>query len=174
MAVGLDYSDGPIRLHIDYNVLQVDRERFVQAIYELKDIRLRNGAIRWGVFQDVSDPTRLSETFIMESWVYYLRQQERLTSLDAVLISPDSGIGFPASGSCRDGYHLRQATGRYVFQILDSVRPGSARCPEPPAIAILLELCYLPPEPRDTLFTPMAENLTSPSTVRSRTIVRRY
>ena len=87
MAVGLDYSDGPIRLHIDYNVLQVDRERFVQAIYELKDIRLRNGAIRWGVFQDVSDPNRLSETFIMESWVDYLRQQERLTSLDAVLIS---------------------------------------------------------------------------------------
>ena len=86
MTAGLDFSDGPIRLHIDYNVLQADRERFVQAIYELKDIRLRNGAIRWGVFQDVSDPTRLSETFIMESWVDYLRQQERLTSLDAVLI----------------------------------------------------------------------------------------
>lgn len=87
MTAGLDFSDGPIRLHIDYNVLQADRERFVQAIYELKDIRLRNGAIRWGVFQDVSDPARLSETFIMESWVDYLRQQERLTSLDAVLIS---------------------------------------------------------------------------------------
>ena len=39
-----------------------------------EDIRLRNGAMRWGVFQDVDDPHRVSETFIMESWIDYLRQ----------------------------------------------------------------------------------------------------
>jgi len=86
LTSGLDFSAGPIRLHIDYNVLEKDREQFVEAIYELKEIRLRNGAIRWGVFQDVADSMRLSETFIMESWVDYLRQQERLTSSDARLI----------------------------------------------------------------------------------------
>jgi hypothetical protein len=46
-------------------VLEADRERFVQTIYELKEIRLCNGAIRGGCFQDVVDPARLSETFIM-------------------------------------------------------------------------------------------------------------
>jgi hypothetical protein len=87
LTANLDFSASPIRLHIDYNVLEADHEQFVQAIYELKEIRLRNGAIRWGLFQDVIDSTRLSETFIMESWVDYLRQQERLTASDALLIS---------------------------------------------------------------------------------------
>jgi MFS family permease len=87
LTAGFDFSAGPIRLHIDYNVLEADRERFVQTIYELKEVRLRNGAIRWGVFQDVADSTRLSETFIMESWLAYLRQQERFTTSDATLIN---------------------------------------------------------------------------------------
>lgn len=85
-GVGLDLSSGPVRLHIDYDVLEENRDHFVEAIYEMKEIRLRNGAIRWGVFQDAADPSRLSETFIMESWLDYLRQQERLTAVDALLI----------------------------------------------------------------------------------------
>jgi MFS family permease len=104
LTAGLDFSAGPIRLHIDYNVLAEDRERFVQAIYELKEIRLRNGAIRWGVFQDVADSTRLSETFIMESWVDYLRQQERLTTSDAMLLRRIAEL------DCRRSVPLAMAT----------------------------------------------------------------
>jgi hypothetical protein len=104
LTAGLDFSAGPIRLHIDYNVLAEDRERFVQAIYELKEIRLRNGAIRWGVFQDVADSTRLSETFIMESWVDYLRQQERLTTSDATLLRRIAEL------DCRRSVPLAMAT----------------------------------------------------------------
>jgi hypothetical protein len=38
--------------------------------------------MRWGIFQDADDPRRLNETFIMESWIDYLRQRERFTASD--------------------------------------------------------------------------------------------
>ena len=86
VANGPGLSVGPVRLHIDYQVSAEDYDCFVHSLYELKEVRLRNGAIRWGIFQDVYDSTRLSETFIMESWVEYLRQQERLTASDTTLM----------------------------------------------------------------------------------------
>ncbi|MBV8865967.1 MAG: MFS transporter, partial [Acidobacteriaceae bacterium] len=51
-------------------------------IHQLRDMRMRDGAIRWGVFQDVTDPSHMNETFIVESWIEYLRQRERLTTSD--------------------------------------------------------------------------------------------
>ena len=47
-----------------------------------RDVRLRDGAIRWGIFRDATDPTHLNETFVMESWLDYLRSRERVTLAD--------------------------------------------------------------------------------------------
>lgn len=77
-----EMSDGPVRILIDYIVEPEDYNAFVQAIHELKDVRLRDGAMRWGIFQDANDPRRLNETFIMESWIDYLRSRERFTASD--------------------------------------------------------------------------------------------
>jgi MFS family permease len=119
---GLDFYAGPIRLHIDYNVSDADRERFVQAIYELKEIRLRNGAIRWGIFQDVAESNWLSETFIMESWLDYLRQQERLTVADTILINRIAAL------DCRGSIPVAKAT-VYVRQSSSTL---SGRISSPP------------------------------------------
>ncbi|MEH1922754.1 MFS transporter [Nostoc sp.] len=45
-------------------------------------VRLGDGAIRWGIFHDTSEPNRYLERFIVESWVDHLRQCERFTVAD--------------------------------------------------------------------------------------------
>jgi MFS family permease len=86
VAIEPEMSDGPVRILIDYIVDPEDYNAFVYAIHELKDVRLRDGAIRWGIFQDADDPYRLNETFVMESWVDYLRQRERFTASDRIIL----------------------------------------------------------------------------------------
>src|SRR5271163_606526 len=85
LAMEPEMSDGPVRILIDYCIDDQDYNDFVHAIHELKDVRLRDGAMRWGIFQDASDPRRLNETFIMESWIDYLRQRERFTADDRTI-----------------------------------------------------------------------------------------
>jgi len=92
LAVEPQMTDGPVRIMVDFYVNLDDYNDFVHAIHKLKDIRLRDGAMRWGVFQDADDPRRLTETFIMESWIDYLRQLERFTAADRVI--HDRAFGF--------------------------------------------------------------------------------
>ncbi|HTZ57069.1 MAG TPA: MFS transporter [Acidobacteriaceae bacterium] len=75
-------TDGPVRVSIDYHIDPSDYAEFTQAIHRLRDVRLRDGAIRWGVYQDADDPRHMNETFITESWLEYLRQRERFTASD--------------------------------------------------------------------------------------------
>ena len=85
LAIEPEMSDGPVRILIDYYVDAEDYNTFVKAIHELRDVRMRDGAMRWGIFQDADDPRRLNETFIMESWIDYLRQRERFTESDRAI-----------------------------------------------------------------------------------------
>jgi MFS family permease len=75
-------SEGPVRVSIDYQIDPKDYAAFTKAIHKLKDVRLRDGAIRWGAYQDATDPAHINETFVTESWLEYLRQRERFTASD--------------------------------------------------------------------------------------------
>lgn len=79
-------QDGPVRILIDYTVPLAHYNEFVHAIHKLRDVRLRSGAIRWGIFRDGNDPERLEESFVMESWLEYLRSRERMTTADSELL----------------------------------------------------------------------------------------
>lgn len=81
-ALEPEMHEGPIRILIEYSVAPEDYNAFVHAVHKLRDIRLRDGAMRWGVFQDINNPNRITETFVMESWIDYLRQRERFTASD--------------------------------------------------------------------------------------------
>jgi hypothetical protein len=75
-------EDGPVRITIDYQVKTEHYAAFTRAAHELKGARLRDGAIRWAIYRDTADPEHLIETFLMESWLDYLRSRERTTAAD--------------------------------------------------------------------------------------------
>jgi quinol monooxygenase YgiN len=82
LASERDDSAGPVRVSIDYFIDPSDYAAFTKAVHQLRDVRLRDGAIRWAVYQDALDPGKMNETFVTESWLEYLRQRERFTASD--------------------------------------------------------------------------------------------
>ena len=82
LSAAWEDTAGPVRVSIEYRIDLPDYAAFTQAIHRLRDVRLRDGAIRWGVYQDAADLSHLNETFITESWLEYQRQRERFTASD--------------------------------------------------------------------------------------------
>jgi MFS family permease len=85
LTADTDPTDGPVRVSIDYRVSAENYAEFTHAIHKLRGVRLRDGAIRWGIYRDAIDPEHLNETFIMESWLDYLRSRERITAADELI-----------------------------------------------------------------------------------------
>jgi len=75
-------DDGPVLVTIEYFIHPQDLEEFTRVIHAMREARMRDGAIRWGVFQDVAHPERIVETFVVDSWLEFLRVRERLTASD--------------------------------------------------------------------------------------------
>jgi len=80
-----DPDDGPVRISVDYRVAAEDYAAFTHAAHALEGVRLRGGAVRWGIYRDAADPEHLNETFIMESWLDFLRSRERMTLADQAI-----------------------------------------------------------------------------------------
>jgi MFS family permease len=86
LQIELEPEDGPVRVQVKYRVPVEKYDDFVAAIHKLRAARLRSGAIRWGVFRDTNDPEQIEESFVMESWLEYLRSRERMTTGDFALV----------------------------------------------------------------------------------------
>ena len=86
VMIELRPEDGPVLVSVEYDIDPKDAPGFLDAIQCLRPIRLRDGAMRWGLFHDAANPERYVETFLVESWAEYLRQRERLTMNDAAVL----------------------------------------------------------------------------------------
>jgi len=75
-------EQGPILVQVEYRIDPQRGEDFLRAMSEMRRIRQRDGAIRWGLFRDSADPQRYVESFVFESWAEHLRQHERVTVED--------------------------------------------------------------------------------------------
>jgi quinol monooxygenase YgiN len=107
-------EDGPVMVTIEYRVEPARLEAFVQVMERTRRARLRQGALSWGLFRDVSQPGRYIEYFVDENWLEHQRRQERFTAFDAELRSQ------------RLAFHLRDeppVLRRYVADQL-SPEPG--------------------------------------------------
>ena len=76
---------GPVLVTVEYRIDPAERRPFLAALDRLGRERRRDGAYRWGVFEDTADPSRFVETFLLDSWLEHLRQHERVTNADRVL-----------------------------------------------------------------------------------------
>jgi MFS family permease len=85
LAVDTEFTNGPVRISIEYRIPAENYAEFTHAIHQLRGVRLRDGAMRWGIYRDAIDPEHLNETFIMESWLDYLRSRERITAADELI-----------------------------------------------------------------------------------------
>ncbi len=80
-----DPEQGPVLILIEYRIHLADKIEFTHALHAVRALRMRDGAIRWGIFQDTAQPERFVETFVMDSWLEFLRARERMTAADRVI-----------------------------------------------------------------------------------------
>ena len=73
---------GPVRISVDYCIPAENYAEFTRLVHQLRRVRMRGGALRWGIYRDAVNPEHLNETFIVESWLDYLRSRERVTAAD--------------------------------------------------------------------------------------------
>jgi MFS family permease/quinol monooxygenase YgiN len=78
-------NDGPVMVTLEYRIDAANAEEFTKAMQALSLIRRRDGAIQWGLYQDLSDPGRFVETMVVESWAEHKRQFERVTNSDRIV-----------------------------------------------------------------------------------------
>jgi MFS family permease len=77
-----DFDEGPVLVVVEYNIDPAKATGFTDSMQALKTIRRRDGAIRWNLFHDLTDPGHYIESYIVESWGEHLRQHERITVAD--------------------------------------------------------------------------------------------
>ncbi len=77
--------DGPVLITTEYQIEAENAREFVLAMQPVRLMRLRDGALRWNLFQDAAEPTRWLETMLVESWNEHLRQHTRV-SLDSATL----------------------------------------------------------------------------------------
>ncbi|MBI3345627.1 MAG: MFS transporter [Burkholderiales bacterium] len=82
---GVALDQGPVIVQLEYRVQSGHRQAMVAALYDYGVVRRRDGAMAWGLAEDVEQPEVLVEWFIVDSWAEHLRQHQRATARDAAL-----------------------------------------------------------------------------------------
>jgi len=82
VAVAPKPDEGPVLVTIEYRIDPNRAKEFRHVMREMKRVRRRDGAFRWGLYSDTADPSRFVETFVVESWAEHLRQHTRITEAD--------------------------------------------------------------------------------------------
>jgi MFS family permease/quinol monooxygenase YgiN len=86
-AIEIDADAGPVMVTLEYQIDPARAAEFAAVMERTRRARLRQGALSWGLFRDVSQPGRYVEYFVDENWLEHQRRLERFTAFDAELRS---------------------------------------------------------------------------------------
>jgi predicted MFS family arabinose efflux permease len=81
-----DPRDGPILIEIEYRIALADTTEFLEAMRPLRRTRRRDGAMQWSIYQDLADPERHVESFLVSSWAEHERAHGRAVQSDRAAI----------------------------------------------------------------------------------------
>jgi hypothetical protein len=82
LVSGAESDSGPVLVTVEYRIHRANADAFLRLVYRGRAARRRDGAYAWGIYQDVSDPSRYIEEFLVEAWNEHVRQHERVTKGD--------------------------------------------------------------------------------------------
>jgi MFS family permease len=85
MVVEPHPEHGPVLVTVEFLIDPSHGSQFTRAMKAVRRLRRRDGAIRWGLFEDTGTPGRYIETFVVDSWAEHMRQHERITIADRAL-----------------------------------------------------------------------------------------
>jgi hypothetical protein len=80
--VWVEANDGPVLVTTEYVVATEDRSEFLAIMRSLRQMRRREGALRWELFEDAERRGTQVETFMIMSWIEHRRQADRRTGQD--------------------------------------------------------------------------------------------
>jgi len=83
----LNAESGRVLEAVHYQVGPANRDAFIAAMTEVRQARLRAGAIVWRLYEDVARPDHWTELWAMESWTEHLREEIRLDEADRVALA---------------------------------------------------------------------------------------
>jgi MFS family permease len=84
-ASAIEHDRGPVLVTVEYRIRPQDRQEFLKVLDQLGHERRRDGAYRWGAFEDTANEGRIVENFLVASWMEHLRQHERVTNADRLV-----------------------------------------------------------------------------------------
>jgi MFS family permease len=83
----LQSDAGRVLEAVHYRVDPANREAFLEAMREVRHVRIRAGALVWRLYEDVAQPDRWMELWAMESWTEHLREGTRLDDADIAVLA---------------------------------------------------------------------------------------
>lgn len=76
---------GPVIITIEYRISPADIFEFLGVMAERRHVRRMNGAKRWSLMRDLSDPELWIERYHSPTWTEYLRHNQRFTQDDELI-----------------------------------------------------------------------------------------
>lgn len=82
LQFGFAHEKGPVLVMVEYLIDPKQSKAFENAMRGIRNYRLRDGAIQWGLYVNMENQKKYTECFVVASWLEHLRQHERVTMSD--------------------------------------------------------------------------------------------
>jgi hypothetical protein len=105
-----ELAGGPVLVLNSWTIDESRLGEYLQAMAELRRVRLRTGAFRWRLYRHFEEPHRMTEAFSLASWEEHVRQHHRIDAVDAEVIR------WARSFDVADGPRARHLVG---FEVAD-------------------------------------------------------